>query len=188
MNQRKTKLMVVNGTEDDKAPINTAWSSIQSTEDYVYLGSHFTAKGSPTSVMQKQSDACRKQALKFAAFINKNPSMPFHLKEKVLEAAVISSMTYGCEGWPSQDLKAISKHHMNGVKLLLGVRRTTPNTLCLIEIGHMRQGAFLRKFLATSSGDEPLHQALRICSDNGLAGRLQRAAADPADPANRMTT
>jgi hypothetical protein len=145
--------------------------------------------------MQKQSDACRKQALKFAASIQKNPSMHFHLKEKVLEAAVTSSMTYGCEGWPSQDLKSISMHHMSCVKLLLGVRRTTPNALCLLEIGHTdiattvlkRQGAFLRKFLATSSGDEPLRQALHICGDNGLAGRLQRAAADPANPATAAT-
>ena len=59
---------------------------------------------------------------------------------------------------------------MAALKQLLGVRLTTPNSLCLIERGLAeiqsvivkRQINFLNKFITSSAGDEPLSHALMV--------------------------
>ena len=114
--------------------------------------------------MKRQADTYRQHVHKFAAFMKKNTSMHFHLKQKVIDVAVTSPLLYGCEGSPSGNIKSVNQQYTNCVKLLLGVRKTTPHTLYLLELDlpellstvHKRQGTSLRNFLAKSSGDEPL--------------------------------
>ena len=193
MNEKKTKLMVINGTPEDRAPLTSHGAVIQHADHYVYLGGHFTADGKMTTVMKRQSDACAKHVNKFAAFMSKNRNMPFSLKRKVFTAALSSAMLYSCESWLTDNLSSISKMYMAAVKMLLGVRTTTPNMICLLEIGLpelkstvlKKQGDFLRKFRQRSSGDEPLAQILRLCENDGMAGmalRLQNAADSATDP------
>ena len=57
------------------------------------------------------------------------------MKKKVLEAAFMSCILYGCEAWLNTPLKMVETMYMKAVKALLGVRITTPNELCLIEAG-----------------------------------------------------
>jgi hypothetical protein len=110
--------------------------------------------------------------------------MPYSVKAKVLNAALLSSILYSCESWLTDQLSPINKHYMSAVKLLLGVRITTPNILCLVEAGMpelsatvlKRQGNFMRKFLQHSSGEEPLAHALHLCADTSMGRRLRRAA------------
>ena len=62
---------------------------------------------------------------------------------------------------------------MAAVKLLLGVRTTTPNSLCLIELGFpelhcmisKRKIHFINAFTHNASGDEPLSLILELCRD-----------------------
>jgi hypothetical protein len=190
MNQKKTKLMVINGKEEDRQSIPSCGANIHHTAHYVYLGAHFSDDGRMTTVMKHEMDASRKHVNKFAAFIHKNYNMPFDFKYKVLTAALSASMLYSCESWLTDNIAGVNKLYMSAMKILLGVRVTTPHLLCQIEIGisdlkstiMKRQGVFMRRFRLKSAGDEPLAQVLNLTRRTVAAGMVQRlddaAAAD----------
>ena len=64
---------------------------------YVYLGSPFTENGSMKSVITLHVKSRLKDLNKFRLFCNKNETMPYKYKKKVLEAVIMSSLLYGCE-------------------------------------------------------------------------------------------
>jgi hypothetical protein len=129
MNQKKTKIMIVNGSEEDRTPIKTETFDISYTPHYVYLGAHFTDDAKISSVIKLEGQECLKHIHKFACFVNKNQDMPYAVKAKVLNAALLSSILYSCESWLTDQLSQINKHYMSAVKLLVGVRITTPNMM-----------------------------------------------------------
>lgn len=193
MNQKKTKLMVINGKEEDRQSIPSCGANIHHTAHYVYLGAHFSDDGRMTTVMKHEMEASRKHVNKFAAFIHKNYNMPFDFKYKVLTAALSASMLYSCESWLTDNIAVVNKLYMSAMKILLGVRVTTPHLLCQIEIGlsdlkstiMKRQGVFMRRFRLKSAGDEPLAQVLNLTRRTVAAGMVQRlddAAAADGDP------
>ena len=184
LNERKTKLMVINGTEADRHPLESNTdANIESTKHYVYLGAHFLQDGRMSSVIKKQAESCSKHVYKFVAFAHKNSNMPFSMKMRVLKAALFSSMLYASETWLTDQLSSVSKHYLAAIKALLGVRSSTTNTLCLVELGLpdlpstvlKKRTKFLKSFQARSTGDEPLAYAMRICATNNNGRRLQAA-------------
>ena len=86
------------------------------------------------------------------------------MKQRVLDACLLSSMLYASEAWPTDNLKAVNQCYMAAIKLLLGVRNTTPHLLCLIETGlpdltsqvMKRRCRFMNSFVRRSTGEEPL--------------------------------
>jgi len=104
--------------------------------------------------------------------------MPFHLKQRVLDAALMSAILYSCETWITNNMHDLVTHYMSAVKLLLGVRHTTTNILCLIELGYpelgplimKRQVTFISKFVRQSTGDEPLSIVLAMCAEHNTPG------------------
>ena len=187
-----TKLMVINGSKDDRGPLILNSTTIQYTNHYVYLGAHFVDNSSMVPVMRFQAEACRKQVIKFSAFLYRNSNMPFCLKKKVLEAALFSSMLYACESWLTDGLKAVNQHYMAAIKQLLGVRSTTPHVLCLLEAGlpdligtiTKRRCNFMTAFVQRSSQDEPLSQVLELCrrENTDMYQRLTAAQSYFGDP------
>ena len=111
--------------------------------------------------------------------------MPISLKLRVLKAALMSAMLYSCES----NFSSINKQYMSAVKALLGVRISTPNILCLLEVGlpevssiiKKRQSSFMKKFMIKASGDEPLAHALQLCSNTKMGRALHAAAAVEGD-------
>ncbi|ELU15006.1 hypothetical protein CAPTEDRAFT_197602 [Capitella teleta] len=111
------------------------------------------------SMMKHQLKAWRKHVNKFVAFVQKKSNMPFTFKYKVLTVALSASMLYSCESWLTDNTSGVNKLYMAAMKMLLGVRTTTPNSVCQIEIGIQqlkstilkRQGA-----LSSESSDRSL--------------------------------
>ena len=73
---------------------------------------------------------------KFVSFLQKNNDIPFIAKKRIFDAALMSAVLYGCESWLNADLRPIARLYNWGLKLLLGVRKTTCNDLCYIESGY----------------------------------------------------
>ena len=66
----------------------------------------------------------------------KNNDIPFNVKKRIFDAALMSAILYGCESWLNADLRPVAKLYNWGLKLLLGVRRTTSNDICYTELGY----------------------------------------------------
>ena len=74
-------------------------------------------------------------ALKFVSFLKKNRDVPFQVKFKIFNAALMSSVLYGCESWLNGDVKPLEKLYNWAVKQLLGVRMTTCTDVGYVELG-----------------------------------------------------
>ena len=176
VNQPKTKFMVVNGDAADRQPIGWYGIVIKHCIQYNYLGSIFTEDGSVPSSLKEHCADRAKHLMKLSIFLRSNPDMPFIAKRKVLEACYNSSLLYGCEGWVGCSPRPVNTMYMRGIKMLLGVKSSTPNDLCLIELGmpnlealvKHKQAAFIRNAIRERSDipDDPLMFALKLTRDS----------------------
>ena len=183
INADKTKLMVINGSKEDRRSFTKGGLTISHTESYVYLGSPFSAKGSVVADIQEHANLKMKQINKFIIFCSKNQSMPFAYKKTVFEAVLTTKLIYGCESWFTEDYKSIELQYMRALRALLGVRKQTPNQVVLTECGMIELKELVRKcqqrFINSKLIDpeEPLSKIYRLCQQNNTnAFRcLQRA-------------
>ena len=175
VNESKTKLMVINGSPLDRIPFVLSNFIVKECSEYIYLGSIFTADGRTDSSLKAHLESKAKDLNKLLIFFATNYDAPFTVKKKVMEAAFMSCILYGCEAWLHVSLKAVEVFYMKAVKALLGVRITTPNNLCLIEAGlrplsaivKSRQKKFFTKMMEARSDmqDDPLMHVLNITHD-----------------------
>ena len=122
-------------------------------------------------------------------FLNTNRDFPFCVKRKVVEAAFNSAILYGCESWIGGNCHEVEKLYTCAIKYLLGVRKSTANDLCLIELGMLplpavvKQRQYNFRYKAMNAGhlelEDPLMFAISLtrlhnpklarCIDNILA-------------------
>ena len=156
INQSKTKFFVICGKLGDSEPLRVDELVVDYCNQYIYLGSPFTSDGSPSSAVR--AHACIKIAHvnKYDSFLKKNNDIPFIVKKRIFDAALMSAILYGCESWLNADLRPVMKLYHLSLKQLLGVRGTTCNDLCYLELGYpplkdlvrSKQRKFFRKKLA----------------------------------------
>ena len=70
--------------------------------------------------------------LTFNAFITKNVDFPFWIKQKVFDAALLSTILYSSAAWLGNSARNAQAAYYSAVKTLLGVRVTAANDLCLM--------------------------------------------------------
>ena len=150
INEDKTEFMAfVTKNLDDKIPIvlNLHHGIVKVTHCsmYKYLGSIITSDGRVASTMSKHCIAKTKDINKLVIFMETNKNAPFFVKKTVVDACFNAALLYGCEGWlgakPSPTLNSM---YMKAIKMLLGVRQSTPNDTCLIEAGYPSLEAAVR--------------------------------------------
>ena len=94
------------------------------------------------------------------------------LKKKVFDAAVTTSVLYGCESWLNCDIKSVEKQYKWCIKQLLCVRKTTNNDVCMVELGlpslraliKAKQRNFFHKMWLerNTMDDDPMIHAVRL--------------------------
>ena len=171
VNNAKTKFFVINGVAGDKDPFSVEGMIVNHCDSYVYLGSPFTCDGSLSSAVKLHAKNKLCHVLKFISFLKKNNDIPFIVKRRVFDAALLSSLVYGCESWVGADLKPVVKLYNWALKQLLAVRKTTPNIICYVEAGYpslpdfvkYRQHKFYKEMWneRSSMGDDPLAFVMR---------------------------
>ena len=198
VNEIKTQMMVVNGTSVDRLDFIVGNVIVKNTKSYVYLGSPFTENGKLNDVIKMHAKSRLKDLNKFKIFCQKNETMPYQFKKKVLEAAITSSLLYGCESWLSANLKEVEKLYIGAIKAILGVRETTRTDTTLIEAGmptlkqlvSKRTSSFLRKELgADRTVDTPLIKIFKLCQNKQTGGfiHLNRILNPTADRERSIT-
>ena len=172
INESKTKFMVVNSSNEDKEPILCDNNVIGYSNLYIYLGSPFTDDGSPSTAIKQHANNKMCHVLKFVSFVTRNNDIPFLIKRKIFDAALMSAILYGSESWLMGDIKPIERQYKWCMKQLLGVRKTTNNDICMVELGlpplralikQKQRNFFKKKWLERNSmDDDPLIHAMRI--------------------------
>lgn len=172
VNQSKTKYFVVNGNRGETDSIQANELTVEWCDSYVYLGSPFTCDGNVSHSVRLHANSKLPHALKFVSFINKNNDVPFIVKRRVFEAALMSALLYGCESWVGADLRPVSKLYNWCLKQLLGVRRNVCNDLCYLEAGYPslsdlvkhKQHKFIRNIWSERNvmNDDPLIHVIKI--------------------------
>ena len=88
---------MINGEANEKTPLMLMGKTIEYKEKYMYLGSWFTDDGEMESALKLHEPAHLSSVNKFAIFCHTNTVMPYYYKSLVMEAAVVSSIFYGCK-------------------------------------------------------------------------------------------
>ncbi len=109
INQSKTKFFVINGEARDTEPLRVNGLVIDDCLSYQYLGSPFTSDGSVSSAVKIQAKEKICHVLKFVSFLRKNNDIPFVVRRRVLDAALMSALLHGCESWVGACLKPLVK-------------------------------------------------------------------------------
>ena len=189
---------MVTTNPEDKRPIilKLHYGAVRVTHcsEYKYLGAIITSDGKVTSTMSKHCIAKTKDINKLVIFVESNKNAPFVVKKTVVDACFNASLLYGCEGWlgvkPNSTLNSM---YMKAIKMLLGVRQSTPNDNCLIEAGYpsletavrQRQRKFFQTMIDERKDldDDPLMFALDLTErENGFMHRYVTGLLDePGD-------
>ena len=107
INQSKTKFMLIHGSNIDRSPLISGSLTVDNCEAYTYLGSVFTQDGKIESALKCHLVSKQPHVMKFTSFVTKNCDFPFWVKQVVCEAALFSSVLYGCESWLCNGAKVI---------------------------------------------------------------------------------
>ena len=135
VNESKTKFMAINGSPMDKVSFMMGSHCVRHCESYLYLGIPITADGHNDSTLRMHLENKNKELNKLFIFLASNYDAPFTVKKRVVEAAFMSSILYGCESWLNISLKPVETIYNQTIKALLGVRPSATNSLCIIEGG-----------------------------------------------------
>ncbi len=79
INMNKTKFFVIHGSASDGEPMKVGGLTVEPCEQYMYLGSPFTADGSTSSAIKVHVHQKMCQVLKFVSFVTKNNDVPFYI-------------------------------------------------------------------------------------------------------------
>lgn len=196
INELKTKLMVVNGVGIDRCDFTVEDVVVRHTTSYIYLGSPFTEDGRISSVIGIHVKAKTSDLNKFKIFCKKNESMPYQYKKNVFDAVLMQRLLYGCESWLIDQNKELEKLYLSAVKSLLGVRETTRNDTCLIEVGlptmreliRKKTKNFVMKYLNMENGDDiPFRKVYRLCQEKQTKGFKFLSKLSHDDPSIGLT-
>ena len=132
-----------------------------------------------------------KHSIKYYAFLDRNPDVPFSMKKRVAEACVLSSLLYGAETWFTDSFGKAETMYNKVVKALLDVRNATCTDVCLIEadmasfqslVKH-RMKKYLQKKIPKIDSEYPLWKAIELCrsADTASFRFIQRVLDDETE-------
>ena len=119
---------------EEKDPIMFDDDVVKNVDESIYLGSIVTDSGNVSMDVKAEIKRKEKKFNKFNAFLTQNPNAPLTVKEKVLDACIVSAVIYNCETWGDAQLDELEKKYRNALKHMLGVRKSTCNEFAYTEL------------------------------------------------------
>jgi hypothetical protein len=114
------------------------------------------------------------------SFVRKNCDFPFWVKRQVLDSALFAAVLYASESWLTENLGSANTMYMTVLKVLLGVRMTTSNDICLLELGYPSLKGFIknkqRSVIGTLISErehmegDPFNYVWHLCKDAKTPG------------------
>ena len=107
VNNLKTKFFTIHASGRDRELLRVGQVVVEWCDRYVYLGSVFTSDATLSCAITAHAQVKMCHILKCVSFLNKNKDILFYVKKKMFEAALMSTILYGCESWLEGDLRPI---------------------------------------------------------------------------------
>ena len=130
---RKCCFLAINSNETENIELDG--EIIENKKEFVYLGSIITDSGDVTKDIKAEIKKKEKRFNQFFAFLSQNRNAPLVVKEKVLEACVVSAVLTNCETWGNANIDGLEKKYRRALKHLLGLRKSACNEFPYIELG-----------------------------------------------------
>ena len=135
INVRKTKVMIFSRGKIRKMPkFNFNEETVDVVWDYKYLGVKFNYNNKFKKAQQLQfllANRAMFSLLRKCRQLN----LPLDIQLELFEKCVHPILLYGCEIWACEKMDVISKLQLRFLKLILGVKVTTPTCMVLGEVG-----------------------------------------------------
>ena len=178
INESKTKFFVINNNIEDKEALNVENVTVSYTDRYLYLGAWFSDSGKMGDIIDIHVARGEAVVNKFAIFCTANSGMPYVYKKRVFDAAVLSSLLYSCESWLTNNIKGVEKQYNKLIRCLLGVRKNTSPSLCMLEAGivpitdivRKNQKSFLISKRENVDEELPFNYVFNMCRDSSTPG------------------
>ena len=107
---------------------------IEIVDEYKYLGVTLNYNGSFKVCQENLCNQGRRTMYSLIAKCRKF-NLPIDLQLELFDAMVLPIITYGCEIWGYRVYKVIEVVHLTFLKHILGVRKTTCNSMVYGELG-----------------------------------------------------
>ena len=135
INVRKTKVMIFSRGKIRKMPkFNFNEETVDVVWDYKYLGVKFNYNNKFKKAQQLQfllANRAMFSLLRKCRQLN----LPLDIQLELFEKCVHPILLYGCKIWACEKMDVISKLQLRFLKLILGVKVTTPTCMVLGEVG-----------------------------------------------------
>ena len=131
----KTKIMIFGGNFQSNNEIFTLNGSVvEIVKEFKYLGIQFTQNGRFVQNTKKLADiACKSMHLLRRRIVNLN--LPIDCQLKLFDQTVVPILLYGCEIFGFENIYAIEKIHLQFLKSIFKLKKSTPNVMVYGEFG-----------------------------------------------------
>ena len=135
INNSKTKIMIFGGNARSNNKMFTLDGCVvEIVKEFKYLGVLFTQNGRFVQNIKKLSDlACKAMYLLKRRIVNFH--LPIDCQLKLFDQTVVPILLYGCEVYGFETIYSIEKNHLDFLKSILKLKKSTPNVMVYGEFG-----------------------------------------------------
>ena len=119
-----TKTEIISTSSHDAPTFSINGNQLKNSENFTYLGSNLSFSGDLTNEIQKRINLASSAFGHLSKRVFGNPNLTIHTKIVVYNAAVISTIIYGCETWVPyrRHIRLLESFHIRHLQLILGLR------------------------------------------------------------------
>lgn len=144
INASKTKVVIFNKRKIIDKPVFTLNGEILNVvDDFVYLGIIFMSNGSFSKNRIKLLDQGRKAMYSMLRKC-RSLGLPIDIQLKMFDTMVSPILLYGCEVWGYENNAAVESLFLQFYKIILGVKKSTPNCILYGELGRYPTDIFIK--------------------------------------------
>ena len=126
--------MIFNARRTNNFAFNIGGHNIEITDKYKYLGVHFSKSGSFLNARKHIIERSRKNMHLLLIRAN-NLDIPLDLQIKLFDNTVVPILTFDCEIWGNENTEMIERVHIEFLRKITRVRKSTPKYMIYGELG-----------------------------------------------------
>jgi hypothetical protein len=142
VNASKIKAVIFSKLKiSDKSVFTLNGEMLNVVDDFAYLGIMFMSNGSFSKNRVKLLEQGRKAMF---SMLRKSLGLPIDIQLQMFDTMISPILLYGCEVWCFENNDAIESLFLQFYKIILGVKKSTPNCILYGELDRYRIEIFIK--------------------------------------------